>query len=299
MKPRQFDQIAGPWKDRYALLSEGLTAIAENGQALENAAEELSVGGHFRGAQILRTIAQEEAGKFLILLDAVRLGRQNQKGFRVQLKRAGDHLAKGLYAKAAEIRPANFEELIAYIDHERESHFLDGPNDVDWIFRNQVLANREEVLYVDLVETDGNLVWLTPARFDILGGGGTPNAVSLMSSLMALGCNSPRALPLVASIWQGFTPKPNTPWTEVRPRIERTIQELRDHGLVTVTLTENDVRLVLAAWPFPLHSVDLEKMEIDVSALDERRGRFLARLNAGLTDSEASADGPEPSAWAP
>ena len=86
----------------------------------------------------------EVAGKFLIFVDAARLGRPSQRKLRDQLKRAGDHLAKGLYAKATEIRPADFKELLGFLEPERATLYLDGPNDVDSIFRNEILSSRGE-----------------------------------------------------------------------------------------------------------------------------------------------------------
>jgi hypothetical protein len=88
-------------------------------------------------------IAEEEAGKFLILLDAVRCGRKRQKVFAEQLERSHDRLAKGLYVATVSIRPAISAELLSYLEGLRVQLYLDGPNDVDWIFRNEVLSGRE------------------------------------------------------------------------------------------------------------------------------------------------------------
>lgn len=48
----------------------------------------------------------------------------------------------GIYVDATQIRPADFREVRERIDRPRRSHYLDGPNDVDWIFRNQLFSQR-------------------------------------------------------------------------------------------------------------------------------------------------------------
>ena len=49
------------------------------------------------------------------------------------------------------------------------AYYLAGPNDVDWIFRNQLLSSREDGLYVDYVRYEDGAAWSTPAGRDVLG----------------------------------------------------------------------------------------------------------------------------------
>ena len=55
-----------------------------------------------RAAAAIRVISDDEAGKYLILLDVARCARQPHKVVSDQLRRAGQHLAKGIYARAAD-----------------------------------------------------------------------------------------------------------------------------------------------------------------------------------------------------
>ena len=280
MKARQFHQLAGQSNSRFqALMAEGLSAIAENCQVLDDSAEALALANQWRGARVLRTIADEEAGKFLILLDAVRLGRDNQRKLRGQLSRANDHLAKGLYCKASEIRPADFEELQRYLQDQRATLYLDGPNDVDWMFRNQVLANREEVLYVDLVDSEGVIGWLTPARYDAIQMSSIPSAVRLVRSLATLGCCSSAALPLITDVWEGFVPGPKTHWQEVERRVHETIDRLDAGGLIGAGFMPMDGRLIISSWTFPLHSIVLDRIVVSPDELRNRRLAIVERLN--------------------
>src|SRR6266511_1223259 len=132
-------------------LAMGMTLLAEHARTLERSVATLLEAKQIRGAAPLRALAEEEAAKFLILLDVARCPRK--QGIRSkQLDRFHNHLAKGIYARVTEIRPATYGEVRKYVNVLRLSHYLDGPNDVDWIFRNEIEAQREEGLYVDFIE---------------------------------------------------------------------------------------------------------------------------------------------------
>lgn len=133
---------------------------------------------------------------------------------RDQLKRCADHIAKGIYARVADIRPADFAELVRYVDLLRRNYYLDGPNDVDWLFRNEIMAEREERLYVDYVETDEGDMWISPRRYDDIGPRYASGAVELVGALSRAGMSDERALHVVADIWRDFQPVPDTHWQE-------------------------------------------------------------------------------------
>jgi hypothetical protein len=170
VRPRSTHFIASlPKTERLPAIAEGLRLVAEHALGMESAAASQTGPFSERAAAAIRVISDEEAGKFLILLDAVRSTLGDQQTLAKQLGRCGDHLAKGIYERMVTLRPATFGELVGYIDDLRASHYLDGPNDVDWIFANRIETEREERLYVDYVKTDeGPEMWLTPARYDIV-----------------------------------------------------------------------------------------------------------------------------------
>ena len=88
-----------------------------------------------------------------ILLDVVRCPRQPGEIFSRQLGYFNAHVAKGLYATYDNIfAPADLPEIRRYMDSECKMLYLDGPNDVDWIFQNDILREREESIYVDYVD---------------------------------------------------------------------------------------------------------------------------------------------------
>src|SRR5687768_12506311 len=153
MEPRRIADLS-QLADRhlFAQIAVGLALIHENATRLWESVQGLVERREFRTAEILKWIASEEAAKYLILLDAIRCPRDPAERFSAQLRKFNDHLARGLYAEAYDWRPVDFKELREGIERECQAYYLDGPNGVDWIFRNDIKREREEALYVDYVE---------------------------------------------------------------------------------------------------------------------------------------------------
>jgi hypothetical protein len=247
-------------------LSEGLALIAEHVAALETAVERSDVP---RARAAIRVVSEEEAGKYLVLVDAVRGARAPQRKRSRQLKRASDHIAKGIYAQAAEIRPATFDELLRYVDMLRQSHYLDGPNDVDWIFRNEIEARREEQLYVDFVESDEGDVWQSPQSRDDLGIEPPSGAADLVAALHRVGVSSAKGLEVVADVWDGYAPEPDEHWQAVQALSLATLDRLSE--LDDASNDEADLTRVLTSWTFPLWHVEIERIDVDPDILRQQQ----------------------------
>ena len=140
--------------------------IVDNAVSLDETAHRLYREKESRASEIMQGFAEEEAAKFLILIDFVRCPRDSDRRAQV-LKRFYDHVEKRVYAMTCSYpRIASFRELSELVDSECRSYYLDGPNWVDWISPNSISANREQALYVDYVRdiTDavGEYHWTTP-----------------------------------------------------------------------------------------------------------------------------------------
>jgi hypothetical protein len=247
-------------------LSEGLALIAEHVAALESAITE---PGRRRANAAIRVVSEEEAGKYLVLLDVVRCARAPIGLRSRQLRRANDHLAKGIYARAAEIRPATFGELMGYVETLRRSHYLDGPNDVDWIFRNEIEARREAELYVDFVETDEGDDWQSPRYRDDLMVDPPSDACELVGSLHSAGFSTPQGLAIVAEVWDGFRPDRDTHWREVQALSDATLARLPAPQVAPVD--DADLARIARTWTFPLWHIELDRIEVDVDELRRRQ----------------------------
>lgn len=252
-------------------VARGLSLTVEWIENLERWASHLEEN-HAGGADVLRVVADEEAAKYLILVDAVRCPRRSQKVRVRQLKRCHRHIEKGIYAEACDYSPSTYKDLLGYIEHMRLSHYLDGPNDVDWIFRNVVEARREERLYVDYVEGDDGQEWWTPSRFDRLSvWSSDSSAVRVVRSLTRAGLGVPAGLRIVADIWREFEVRDETTYAELRNTINETVLRLKSAGVFQADFAGHDHGVIVDSWQFPLYLADLTVIEVDVEELRERQ----------------------------
>lgn len=129
-------QLAEP--ERLDAIAEGLGLLAEHVATLRQDVIHLAEADRPRGRAVLAAQSEEEAAKALILLDLVRMDWRDHKAVSRQIGRFYNHLARCIYVDAVQMRPADFREVRERVDWLRQSHYLDGPNDVDWIFRNQL-----------------------------------------------------------------------------------------------------------------------------------------------------------------
>ncbi|MBM4308414.1 MAG: AbiV family abortive infection protein [Deltaproteobacteria bacterium] len=255
-------------------VAEGLTIVLENAACIEADSIFLADQNHPRSCEILRKISEEETAKFLILMDAIRSPRQPASDFANQLARFNDHFSKGFYAEYYTLRLANFGEVLEYIKQAREEYFLDGPNDVDWIFRNRILQQREERIYVDYVENDGEHYWHSPKWPESVEKGMTTfckmplDILNLAKSLNQAGCASPKALSVIASKWRSVKMTDDFPISQLRDTNYATLQELDKSGLLREQ-PQNIYDTIINYWLFPLYSADLRIISVDQSKLRE------------------------------
>jgi AbiV family abortive infection protein len=275
MRPRATRDLAQLADSAFcAEVAEGLALVIANARRLYASAVVLARAKHFHGARVLQALSEEEAAKHLILLDAVRCPRQPPARLSAQLARFNDHLAKGLYARACLLRPSTLAQLQEYLDHYREDLYLDGPNDVDWIFRNDILQHREEALYVDYVAHDDGHAWFHPGIYDNeplgLFTDTAPWTLQTAGRLHDVGVASPEALAVVAAVWRPVPMAPELQWTEIRRLNHRTLESLDQKGLLQER-PDSDYKHIIDRWQFPLFTLDLNLLRVDVGALRERQ----------------------------
>lgn len=261
-----------PQKERFSRISEGLGLLVEQVAALESDLSALAKTERWRGLDILAAQADEEAAKALILLDFVRMDPSHRKASARQLGYFYNHLARCIYVEMVQMRPAEFAEVRGLIDMMRQSHYLDGPNDVDWIFRNELLVRREESLYVDYIHEEEGDRWVTPASNDRFMYPPSPEAIrKLVGALHRLGAMSPKGLAVIADHWSLVALEEQTHWQEVVAINRAIIEELIDADLVTAEALPEDGSFAVQHWPFPMGSLDLSVRKVDISELEAER----------------------------
>lgn len=264
-----------PVADRHAVLADGLELLAEHANTLAADAATLLDVGRPRGAAAINALAREHAARFLILLDLVRLGWRDQQRAQRQVKRFVDHRAAGIYAEVSVGRPADLAEVRRYVDHLRRQRYLDGPNDVDWIFRNSVDADREEALYVDYVSTEDEDRWLTPALRDNWWHAREDQVVTLVGCMQRAGLTAKAALDMTAAAWRTVLVEDDTNWQVVRRVNVDVLKRVADAGLQRPGLTQRDLQQVVETWTFPLYALDMSPIEVSDVELHAERDHWL------------------------
>ena len=241
----------------------GIDNLASNIRRLNASAQRASDDGDEPTASLLGSFADEEAAKVLILIDAVRCPRSEPSARARTLKRWSNHLWKGIYTNACDWRPVNQSEAASYIKQEMQPFYLDGPLGVDWIFRNEIISERERQIYVDLVEditeTGKNRQkpqWTAPQDFTFsMSGYRTSTCVEVALALHAHGIASEKGLEHVAAIWQPIDPG-SIDSSDLFASIKETLSAVRlDSEAVAVQEEELPSPSPLANWPFPLWSI--------------------------------------------
>ena len=188
---------------------------------------------------------------------------------------------------------ATFRELSELIESECRPWYLDGPNGVDWIFRNSITERREQDIYVDYVRdittADRLRHWtapLSPPCFFLQYR--MPNSVKLIKKLFEIGAGSAEGLAVIADIWRSFEPKPETNRDRLRSLINRTLDRLAHR---CGALDGPARQLILSNWPFPLWSLTMEvrrRTNGDLEALKKVRNHKIIWIE----ETEAKRDPP-------
>lgn len=257
--------------DLFAAIAEGVSLVVKNVSRLQAGAVALGESKQMHPSRVLSTVAEEEVAKVLILMDAVRCPRVPGERLAAQLARFNDHLAKGLYASGCSLRPRTLAELQGYLDDRREKFYLDGPNEVDWIFRNEVLERREGALYVDYVARDDGHHWSDPSMYeDLYYGSFEPLAVKTACCLHETGMCSAASLAVIADIWRANPVVPETDFRAIRALNVHTLQTLDERGLLAEQ--PSDVYSWIAnEWQFPMYGLDLSEIPVDLERLRARQ----------------------------
>jgi AbiV family abortive infection protein len=255
-------------------VSEGLKLTLENANALIHDARLLfENSSDNNGVWILRGIAEEEAAKFHILIDAVRCPKKHER-FVPHLENFNDHIPKGIYAEYYTWSLATFGEIFNYIDYYRAEYFLDGPEGIEWIFRNTINQQREEMMYVDYIESSEGLGWQkpNPARMRGVNMFSTElerlvlerPVLETAQALNDTGCTAPEALSLMADYWNTIKMEDSLHYQDLRKLNASFFEEMKKKGLLRA-----NPEYLIDNWPFPIYSVDLSMKKVSKQKLRE------------------------------
>lgn len=252
-------------------ISTGLEKIHENCVELNDSSIYLLEHKNYRAYKIIDAIAKEEAAKYLILIDALRCPRKNQKEITRQLAKFNDHMAKGIYAELCGWRASTYKELCGYIKNELDEFYLDGPMDIDWIFRNSIISKREEAFYVDYVQYDNQHDWLTPKpdpRISVVPSSSNSAVIGLIKALHNIGIGNIESITNFSKFWRGFEFTDNTHYQEFRKANIECLELLDKNGLLN-QVEDDQYNLVINSLPFPLYREEMKEKKISIAMLKE------------------------------
>lgn len=277
MLPRRLDRLIQLSNEaRFPILGEGLELLGDRVAHLATSVAALQKADDVIAASALDVICTEEAAKVLILLDLARC-MHPQRAFVNGCKYFYSHLARGIYAHVHDGNPADFSEIMKYVDVLRPSHYLDGPNDADWIFRNDILRGRETALYVDYEESQPNEFEWTGGDEELLY---VPARLThLILALRTAGVLSEAGARATSKVWKSARFDPSTRWEFCRDKAKEVLIEValqqRKHPTPELRAAW---RTVSEKWTFPLNHLDLNIDQVTIKEMSDRQAQHYARM---------------------
>ncbi|WP_288817683.1 AbiV family abortive infection protein [uncultured Gordonia sp.] len=269
-----------PEARRAAMVAEGLQALAEHVEALVTDARTLWDARRHRSAKIIDLLATEQAGAALILFDLVRAGKLRNDRPAKLCKRFYDHRTRAIYAAAYTAALVDLNEAQDFADLYRDDLCLDGPNDVDWILRNELDHERESAMYVDLVDFgEGSPAprWETPRQYLYTEGTSVPyrpsRAVTVLLALNVIGLTSTAGVEATKAAWSSIDIESRRAidWSEARA-LNKTV--IAAHAAASSSPIAYR-REVVNHWLFPLTTVDFTKQRVKRADLVKLRDKTL------------------------
>jgi len=276
VRPRAIVEILSqPSISRHDTLAHGLGLLVEHVEALQMTVASWSTAGELRGKAILESVMGEEAAKVLILLDAVRGGWMDQLAAKRSLGYFSSHFARGIYQRVASINPGTFREVRNYVQGLRPEFYLDGPNDSDWIFRNEIESARELAFYVDYVKDEEDYSWVTPSNNSYPSTHWPAEITTrLVLAMHRTGLLTKEGLDITAEQWRAVTVSDETSFADHFKHTSAMTNELIERELFLPTVVQADFQQVAEHWPFPLNSIAIDKIKVTGEELETERTRL-------------------------
>ena len=261
----------------------GIRHVMDAVNRLDTAAEELHGAGRHYPSRVLEYFAAEEAAKVLILVDAVRYPNNKGEEKSRTLGYFYNHIAKGIYAKVCDWCPVDLAEVRKGVDDERRELYLDGPNDVDWIFPNSIIERRENRLYVgyfceDTEENNhGEGYWTSPLNDDFRVSESfryrRPSVVELARALYQTNATTSDGLSVIAGTWRNVDVRDEMRFDELERLNRGTLEALNDLGVLAPALAQVQATVEMR-WIYPLWTLGLRMLEVEKKELLEEQQRW-------------------------
>ncbi|MBS7532314.1 hypothetical protein KHC28_01430 [Ancylobacter sonchi] len=269
-----------PEPKRLAFFAEGLPIILESAQGFWNAAQQIKDSSP-RESAVLEGFAEEEAAKILILMDAVRCPAKLVAGkLNVLIGWFYDHLARLIYAEAADMKPTDLAELRRYVYQHRRSHSLEG-HAGEYIMPNGPVYDRERKLYADIeAYDDSSLAWSAPSsagssfRWFLRS---EPYVLRVTEAMHQLGMFSVPGLRATSQIWGTVEFKDTESHQDGNALMEALVKRLILEKLPLDTASQKHVSTLHHDWQIPMYNLDLSPIVLSRQQLEDEQERAFWR----------------------
>jgi hypothetical protein len=226
---------------------------------------------------VLEGLAQEEAAKILILIDAVRCP---PKLVASKLGRIVgwfyDHLARLIYAEAVSWKPMHLAQLREYVDQQRRGHYLEG-HAGEYIMPNWAIYQRESQLYVDVeAYRDDVLNWSAP-RDPAYGhrsfGPYMPPALRVAAAMEQVGMFTPKGLEAVSEVWGSLEYIDKEDHHDGKKLTEQMLTRLHAEGRMLDTAQQDHVSCLYRDWQIPMYNLEFSLIPVTLEELEAAQER--------------------------
>jgi hypothetical protein len=169
------------------------------------------------------------------------------------------------------------ENALGWVEQQRPSLYLDGPNDVDWIFRNDMIQHREQAMYVDYVEMDSTPQWIGPEQIEVAGleEWQIPSRIiELVLCMHRLRLFDAANLATIEKEWALESLDPSVEWKHVEAK-NRNVLRAAASLIPNPTKKEMECAQIVAdEWLFPLGGIELSQRTVDEEELRRRQAEY-------------------------
>jgi hypothetical protein len=155
--------------------------------------------------------------------------------------------------------------LRRYIDQAREEFYLDGPNDIDFIYLNDLLHTREALLYADRVRWESGFEWQKAGGPWGIQVNGLQHGLETVRALAAVLAFTPEALNIIDETWDSLELSDDTHWQEVAALNRQTLERFDELGWLSDADASTLARVL--EWPMPLYPLEVGRKQIKLDEL--------------------------------
>ena len=253
--------------DRLKFLSKGLPIILSSAESLWQGSRKLE-NKMPREANLLRSLAEEEAAKALILIDLVRCPKAivNSRIGRI-LHWFYDHLARLIYADSVLWKPTSVRELRQYVDESRKDYYIEGYVG-EYILPNQMLYMREVRFYADVQADElGHLSWSNPIGSNAIGSIDSyrdfkPMVILLIEAMSMFGMFTTNGLNAISEVW-GKTEFSDEQGSHAAEKLTRKLLlHLIKDKLPSGKTKQEHTNRIYEYWQLPMYNLDLHLLKV-------------------------------------